>query len=220
MGIGSCFIDIPSANEADLFSKTAPLHEWAHVVHYWAMGGNAPSGYDGARSHGLWTEAVTGSGRNWEFAYVEGWAIFLPCAVWGTTSNMYPGYGDLEYGGDSALVETYSDGTGKVYADCTRSGGNTGDWDGWDCEGAVAACFWDIFDGTSLTDRPSWSPTSYRDGQGPWFSCVWHVFKDHQPGNMYGMYGQLNTDFTLPNYWWYNTFYNARMNYNNPYSDT
>ncbi len=93
-GMG-CEIFVPASWANALYSAISPIHEWGHVVHYWVRGG-IPSGGT-LMDHDVWMEAVAGSGTNWGFALMEGWAEFFPCAVWNTTVSMSPG--DIEYGG-------------------------------------------------------------------------------------------------------------------------
>ncbi len=90
--------------------------------------------------------------------------------------------------------------------------GNRWDWDGWDCEGAVAAVLWDLFDSANQ-DHPTWSG-NYRDTINYRWSSIWHVFT-HKPNNMQDVYNSLVSHY--PGIAWINALYIARMNPNNYY---
>lgn len=213
-------IRVPDICADRLMNDVDAAHEWAHAMMHYIRGLNMPPVYTfGPTSHCAYTEADTGSGGNWGFSWVEGWAEFLSCKITGKTYGIN---GDIEYGGDILASGSlkYSDGTGKVYADnpgLSISNGDDNDSDGWDVEGAVASALWDIADGIDGNDRPSWSPVEYRDGQPCWWNELWDVFRTN-PNNMYDVWTRLNENYPVSNgYWWLAAFYNARMNPYNMY---
>lgn len=135
-------IRVPDNCAERMLNDVDAAHEWAHAMMHYIRGLNMPSVYAfGPTSHCSWTEADTGSGGNWGFSWVEGWAEFLSCKITGKTYGIN---GDIEYGGDKLASGSskYADGTGKVYADnpgLSIANGDDNDWDGWDVEGAVAS---------------------------------------------------------------------------------
>ena len=77
-----------------------------------------------------------------------------------------------------------------MYADGPFFNGDYGDWDGNTVEGAVANVLWDINDGVSPTDNPSWDPDGNGDRIDNEFGTFWAIFRDDKP--------QSISRFTLP----------------------
>ncbi len=193
-GFGSYYIDL-GTEYSRLKERHMAHHEYAHHLMYWGRGQNMP-GFNNVSPHYPDTEAHAGSGTNWGFSFFEGWAGFMECAVDNdvrgigrSTLGSY-GWGDVEYGGDvdgTGWGGTYPDGRGMVFADNPwNHGGNYGDWDGWDVEGAFAAVLWDTMDGYSGSDHPYF--TSHGDQISGDFGKVWDVAVIHRPGNMVGYF--------------------------------
>jgi hypothetical protein len=55
-------------------------------------------------------------------------------------------------------------------------------------EGAVANVLWDILDGVSETDNPSWDPQGNGDMVDDEFNVFWEIFVHDQPQSMYEVY--------------------------------
>jgi len=167
------------------FSRPTILHEYAHCIHYEANGGSFPPG-SGPSPHYMDSESSGG------FALTEGWAEFFPCAVDNTP--------DCPWGG--SLEST-------VYADGPFGHGDYGDWDGDIVEGAVANIFWDIFDGVSSSDHPSWSNYGdYIDGQ---FSKLWNILLNYRPQDINEFWDYWISLYGADANIW-GIFYNARIN--------
>ncbi|RLI40680.1 hypothetical protein DRO69_12595, partial [Candidatus Bathyarchaeota archaeon] len=105
-------------------------HEYAHAVMY-NLYGHFPSG-SGPDPHYVYSESSSG------FAFSEGWAEFMQCAVDNNINNLYGWYGG--HGGNIEDNDWYN---------CEDSG----DMDGYKVEGSIASILWDIFDPTSTNDR-------------------------------------------------------------------
>ena len=94
-----------------------------------------------------------------------------------------------------------------VYADGPFFNGDYGDWDGNIVEGAVANVIWDISDGVSVTDNPTWDPDGNGDRIDNEFDTFWEIFRDDKPQSMYEIYAawpEKNDSFR-------NIFYHARF---------
>ncbi len=75
-----------------------------------------------------------------------------------------------------------------MYADGPFFNGDYGDWDGNTVEGAVANVLWDIYDGVSSTDNPSWDPDGNGDLIDNEFGTFWTIFRDDKPQSMVQVY--------------------------------
>jgi hypothetical protein len=151
-------IDLPNSGEySDAIWDTATIaHEYGHCVQYAMLGDRFPDG-DGPDPHYIYSESSPG------FAFSEGWAQFFASAV---TGNPYRS-------SDRTSLES------TIYADGAFGyDGDQGDWDGNIVEGAVANVLWDITDGASESDRPSFGIIGDRvDSQ---FPALWKVMSDHK----------------------------------------
>jgi hypothetical protein len=132
------------------------FHEFGHCVQYAMLGDRFPEG-DGPDPHYIYSESSPG------FAFSEGWAQFLASAISGSPVRE----------SDRTSLES------TVYADGAFGyDGDSGDWDGSIVEGAVANVLWDIFDGASAADRPSFS--SVGDGVDRQFRALWDTMLENQ----------------------------------------
>jgi Tfp pilus assembly protein PilX len=161
------------------FSRYSTLHEYAHCVH-WATRGGFPSPSVGGHNR----DSETNGG----FALTEGWAEFMGGAVDNTPSDPGVWVGSLET---------------TVYAD----GVDANDWDGNVVEGAVANIFWDIFDGTSPSDYPSWDSNVYGDFVDGQFSKLWTILLNDRPDDIDSFWSSWTPKD--PNIW--AVFYHARI---------
>ena len=156
-------IDIP-AEDGHIWDQGTILHEYGHCIHYTVRGGSFPY-TEGLDPH--YIDSVS----NGPFALTEGWAEFFERAVLGDPVRS-----------DGSNMES------TVYADGPFFNGDYGDWDGNTVEGAVANVIWDIYDGVSPTDNPSWDP----EGSGDWtdseFDTFWTIFRDDKPQSMVQVY--------------------------------
>ncbi len=113
-------IDLPQ--DQHLWPPHVVFHEYAHAVMYDIYGAWDFPHYDGPDPHHLGSHSSRG------FAFCEGWAEFMECAVWNHD------YLSLE--------------TNTYYRDC-----GTDAMDGIFVEGSVASVFWDLQDPISDADR-------------------------------------------------------------------
>jgi hypothetical protein len=162
------YIDIPAlTNKGDsIWDERAMFHEYGHCVHFASRNNSFPD-IQGPDPHYIDSES------NGKFAFVEGWAEFFENAVLGTPDRL-----------DGTSLES------TVYADGTTGHGNYGDWDGNEVEGAVANVLWDIYDGVSALDRPSWDTSLHGDEVDRQFAVLWKILLDERPEEM-------NTVWTL-----------------------
>jgi hypothetical protein len=124
------------ANDPDVI-----IHEYGHCVMYKVFGDYRPP-IDCSQGHQM--DGISEPGCAWS----EGWASFMPLAVF---DDEY--FTDNTYGHGSRNLETRDDGSFP---------------DGDSCEGNVAAALWDIYDDhDEIYDRLS-------DG----FGNIWHVLHD------------------------------------------
>lgn len=151
-------IDLPDDGDYSdsIWDAATIIHEYGHCVQYEMLGDHFPTG-DGPDPHYIYSESSPG------FAFSEGWAQFFASAV---LNNPYRS-------GDRTNLES------TVYADGSFGfDGDYGDWDGSIVEGAVANVLWDIFDGASDSDKPSFGTAGDRIDQQ--FSQLWSIMLDHQ----------------------------------------
>jgi len=144
--------------DAAAWRRDVALHEYAHCVHYELRGGSFPEG-DGPDPHYIDSESSPG------FAFTEGWAQFFERAVDGDPARP-----------DGTSLES------TLYADGPFGHGDEGDADGVIVEGAVAAVFWDLYDGEDASDRPAGSPRG--DHVDDQFSTLWNILYDRQPDSL------------------------------------
>ncbi|PXF56269.1 MAG: hypothetical protein C4B59_17160, partial [Candidatus Methanogaster sp.] len=137
-----------SANDPDSI-----IHEYGHCVMYKVFGDDYPPN---DCSDGHYMNGISEPGCAW----VEGWAHFMPLAVFGDKYYTDTTYFPRVFGTDTANLETRN--------------GNLNFPDGDSCEGNVAAALWDIHDDhDEMYDRLS-------DG----FVNIWHVLEEQdQTGN-------------------------------------
>jgi len=136
------------------------LHEYGHCVMYAAYDDSFPA-FEVVDPHYMDTESDP------SFAFVEGWAEFFARAVLNDPAG--PSFTSLE---------------STIYADGPFHNGDKGDWDGNIVEGAVANVLWDILDGSSVTDRPSWANDTIGDQVNDRFSKFWNIFLNDNPSSM------------------------------------
>jgi len=150
-------IDLPNSGEYRnaIWDAATVIHEYGHCVQFEMLGGHFPDG-TGPDPHYIYSESSPG------FAFSEGWAQFFASAV---LNNPYRS-------GDGTSLES------TIYADGSSSfEGDSGDWDGNIVEGAVANVLWDIFDGVSDSDKPSFGTAGDRVDQQ--FRQLWSTMLDH-----------------------------------------
>lgn len=151
-------MDLPDSGEyADaIWDSATVIHEYGHCVQYALLGDRFPEG-EGPDPHYIYSESSPG------FAFSEGWAQFFASAVSGSPSRSL----------DRTSLES------TVYADGSFGyDGDYGDWDGSIVEGAVANVLWDILDGVSDADKPSFGIIGDRvDRQ---FETLWAIMLEHQ----------------------------------------
>jgi hypothetical protein len=137
-----------SANDPDSI-----IHEYGHCVMYKVFGGDYPPN---DCSQGHYMNQISEPGCAW----VEGWAHFMPLAVFDDKYFTDTTYFPRVFGTDTINLETRN--------------GNLNFPDGDSCEGNVAAALWDIYDDhDEMYDRLT-------DG----FGNIWHVLQEHdQTGN-------------------------------------
>ena len=141
-----------------VWNRDIALHEYAHCVHFELRGGSFPDG-NGPDPHYIDSESSPG------FAFTEGWAQFFERAV----------DGDPMRSDGSSLEST-------IFADSPYGHGDRGDMDGAIVEGAVANVFWDLYDGTDPSDRPSGSARG--DLVDNELSTLWNIMYDLQPDSL------------------------------------
>ncbi len=156
-------IDIP-AEDGHIWDQGTILHEYGHCIHYTVRGGSFPY-TEGLDPH--YIDSVS----NGPFAITEGWAEFFERAVI-----------DNPVRSDGSNMES------TVYADGPFFNGDYGDWDGNIVEGAVANVIWDIYDGVSATDNPTWDPEGNGDQIDNEFGTFWNIFRDDKPQSMSQIY--------------------------------
>jgi len=194
------YITTDSLSSADYMNPANSMHEYAHHLMYWGRGGMPL--ISGPNPHYPDSEAQPGSGHNWQFSYIEGWAEFMPCAVT-NDPTMTKGWGSLE---------------DAIYADGPWGHGNSGDWDGWDVEGANAAIWWDLLDGTNTNDHPQRPGFLFGDLLQKPFSVTWDIVAVHRPSDMWGFYGQFVSHFPgSESTQFYYICYNSLADRNNNY---
>lgn len=154
-------IHMPASTNPDyMWQEDVVLHEYGHCIMYAAYGDTFPS-FEVVDPHYMDTES---SGP---FAFVEGWAEFFARAALNDPTG--PSFTNLE---------------STVYADGPFHNGDKGDWDGNIVEGATANVLWDILDGNSTSDRPSWANDSNGDMVNDRFSIFWNIFLNDNPTTM------------------------------------
>jgi hypothetical protein len=146
------YIDLP-AKSTWAWDHVTVQHEYAHSVMYTLYGNSFPPG-SGPSPHYIFSESSLG------FAYVEGWAEFMQCAVDNDPNNLADWYG-----GHGGNIET------NDWFNCI----DTGDMDGYMVEGSVASILWDINDPTSTSDR---------DYMYWGFNEIFYVLKNDKPMHM------------------------------------
>jgi hypothetical protein len=151
-------IDLPDSGDYDdsIWDTATVIHEYGHCIQYNLLGDRFPEG-DGPDPHYIYSESSPG------FAFSEGWAQFFASGVLNNPARS----------GDRTNLES------TIYADGSFGwDGDYGDWDGNIVEGAVANVLWDIFDGISDSDKPSFGSTGDRVDQQ--FHQLWSIMLDHQ----------------------------------------
>lgn len=158
-------IDVPDGG-GHIWNQGTILHEYGHCVHFAIRGGSFPYS-EGVDPH--YIDSVS----NGPFALTEGWAEFFERAVIGDPNRS-----------DTSNLES------TVYADGPFYSENSdyGDYDGNIVEGAVANVLWDIMDGVSVTDNPSWDPHGNGDMVDDEFNVFWEIFLNDKPQTMYEVY--------------------------------
>ncbi|UYZ39565.1 MAG: PKD domain-containing protein [Candidatus Methanospirare jalkutatii] len=153
------WIEVPNGWEWD---RHTPLHEYAHGIMLAAYGYNhfnmPPAGnYNG---HWIYMESDPG------FAFIEGWAEFMECAI----DN------DKDYSFNTSETIESND-----WADYE----SFGNWDGSIVEGAVASILWDIFDPSDPNDNCEDGffddGISLGDGISNEFNKLWEIILKDNP---------------------------------------
>ena len=147
------YIDLPAKTTAG-WDHTVVHHEEGHCV-MWALYGSWPTG-TGPSPHYIWNESSNG------FAFVEGWAEFMECAVDNTPNNCV-GYCN----GHGGNLET------NDWFNCIT----TGNMDGAIIEGSAASILWDIYDPTNIAGD--------NDHLALGFDEIFTVMRYDKPQNMY-----------------------------------
>ncbi len=162
-----------------IWDRSTLIHEYGHCIHYALRGGSFPPGSGG--DHYIYSETNQG------FALTEGWAEFMECAVQNDSQAA-----TWQFDFETAMIADYLDNT---------------DWDGAIVEGAVASAFWDILDGTSATDYPSFDASHTGDLVDSQFTTLWGAMATN-PDTIDQLWAELPQTTA---YW--AVFYHQRINY-------
>lgn len=131
-----------------LTDKNTAYHEFSH----WVMWKISTVWADSSSGHAMDQDTTQ------QVAYCEGWAEFFECMV----------------DNEPNLLSLESGPSGVCWAENPIGNGDRGDWDGAIVEGAVAQTFWDMYDGTSSTDKYAWSHSG-DNYQAPSFASIFNL---------------------------------------------
>ncbi|MGD0818307.1 MAG: hypothetical protein ABR986_07920, partial [Methanomassiliicoccales archaeon] len=177
-------IDIPDIGQwsDSIWQRSVLLHEYGHCIQYESRGGSfPPSRGTDPDPHYIYSTSTEG------FALLEGWAEFFECAV-----DNNPLAADPSYSLESVTFADHE---------------SYGNWDGAIVEGAVASVFWDMFDGASASDYPSWDSGQSGDAIVNGFTILWDIMLNDKPdsiGDIWFHWPQKTTDLQA-------IFYHARI---------
>lgn len=141
----------------DEWSTSYILHEYAHAVMHSAYKFNPPEGMFKDIDHLVYSTTDP------EFAFSEGWAEFIPCAVRNDALYLNDRFGNIETNAWYRVEDQSDNFYGAVV------------------EGSVASIFWDIFDSTDSLDD---SHGKDDDFLSYGLENIWTILSQDQPNNI------------------------------------